>query len=212
MQITNVDIPWLTHTQFPEKITGCFGQPDEVWDDHTGTDQLLPFSITVERLGNRVTSLQQRVAIRAHCIWGRALIHAIIREPSALKNIESIDLISPPIAMSDLTEYMTGDPIKNRMIDIIRGCTPLLFKWNFLESLQPDTTAINDRLINTLVNNNYSGVHMHFDPNDRFFRISRDDYEEQITNIVVAATPLIRVTKNSHGHNYERYSGEKSGF
>lgn len=207
MQTLKVDIPWITHTEFPQKITACFGQANEVWDDHTGTDELLPFSATVERLGNRITSLQQKVAIRAHCIWGRALMHAIIREPSALKNIESIDLICPPISMVELTEYMTGDPLRNRMIDIVREHTPLVFKWDFLESLRPDTTAINDRLINTLVETNYNGVRMHFDPDDRFFRINRDDYEEQVMNIVVAATPLISVTKNSYGHNYERYPG-----
>lgn len=54
---------------------------------------------------------------------------------------------------------------------------------------------------------NYNGVRIHFDPDDRFFRINRDDYEEQVMDIVVAATPLISVTKNSHGHNYERYAG-----
>ncbi len=201
-----IDIPWTHCEVFKPKITAFFGEPDETWNDHMEADRLLPFDETVKRIWKRLVALDHEVTVRAHSLWCRALIHTIIENPEVLGKINEIALICPPISMTELAQHITSN--RSRFLGkFLEKEMPLMFQWNFLESLRPDTASINDRLINTLVETNYNGVRVHFDPDDRFFRINRDDYEEQVMNMVVAATPLISVTKNSYGHNYERYPG-----
>lgn len=207
-----IGIPWFGAIDLPTSVGDFFNNPDAptiIWNDHIVDGQVLPFSESVKRLGERISSRVQKNIV-AHCAWCRLVMHVITKNPHLLGWIDFIFFINPPPSMS-----FFETPLRKSGTRLLWWANwklnPGIIHPHYLNSLRADTIWVNRQFLDAL-GWSTTNVKIYVDKGDpTFSRIDPDWYKNMTGLLTKNPGDRHTIIHHSNGHFFEKCNTE-TGF